>query len=172
MDKPKDSPDENQPAAMGGAPVFVQTVRAPEFPKLDRWKQIAEDEAQAAYDMALCNELSGGTPVVREFEKEWRETIGTRYAITVMNGTASLFSAYFGLGVGPGDEVICPTYTWICTISPVIFLGGTKDQQCLTAAPEGVILTGCWGPRCPPHWLVPLGPSIHTCCIESGTLMP
>ena len=61
MDKPKDSSDANRPAALGGAPVFVQTVQTPEFPKLDNWKQMTEEEARAAYDMALCNELSGGT---------------------------------------------------------------------------------------------------------------
>ncbi len=98
------------PAALGGAPVFVQTAR--ESDSLDRWRQITEEEAQVAYDMTLRNELSGGTPVVREFEQMWRERHGTRFAITVVNGTAALHSAMFGLGVGPGDEVICPTYTW------------------------------------------------------------
>ena len=143
MDKKRDSSDANQPAALDDAPVFVQTVRASEFPKLDRWKQVAEEEAQVAYDMTLRNELSGGTPVVREFEKEWREKIGTKYAITVMNGTAALYSAYFGLGVGPGDEVICPTYTWICTISPVIFMGARpvfceSDPESVLVDPEDI----------------------------------
>ena len=113
----------DRPAALGGTPVFIQTVQETQFPKLDRWRQMTEEEAQVAYDMTLRNELSGGTPVVREFERQWREMTGTKYAITVMNGTASLFSAYFGLGVGPGDEVICPTYTWICTIAPAVVLG-------------------------------------------------
>jgi dTDP-4-amino-4,6-dideoxygalactose transaminase len=139
----KGKSDSHKPAALGGAPVFVQTVQTPEFPKLDNWRQMTEEEAQVAYEMALRNELSGGTPVVREFEKEWREAIGTKYAITVMNGTASLFSAFFGLGVGPGDEVICPTYTWICTISPVIFLGARpvfceSDPESMMVDPEDI----------------------------------
>ncbi|MGB9595218.1 MAG: aminotransferase class I/II-fold pyridoxal phosphate-dependent enzyme, partial [Candidatus Poribacteria bacterium] len=113
----------DHPAVLGGAPVFIQTVQEPQFPKLDRWRQMTEEEAQVAYEMTLRNELSGGTPVVREFERQWREMVGTKYAITVMNGTSALFSAYFGLGVGPGDEVICPTYTWICTIAPAVILG-------------------------------------------------
>ena len=143
MGKSKDSSNASRPAALGGAPVFVQTVQTPEFPKLDNWKQMTEEEAQVAYDMAARNELSGGTPIVREFEQEWRETIGTKYAITVMNGTASLYSAYFGLGVGPGDEVICPTYTWICTISPVMFLGARpvfceSDPETVMVDPEDI----------------------------------
>ena len=101
---------------------FVQTAGAT-LSELDRWQQIGEDEVELVADMTRRNELSGGTPVVREFEKQWREWIGTRYAITTLNGTSALYSAYFGLGVGPGDEVICPVNTWICSIAPAILLG-------------------------------------------------
>ena len=102
------------------AGVFIQTAEA--LRELDRWQQITEEEAQMAYDMTLRNELSGGTPVVREFERQWRERFGVRFAISVINGTAALHSAMFGLGVGPGDEVICPSYTWICSVSPALML--------------------------------------------------
>ncbi len=125
-----------------GPPVFVQTA-TPEQPELDNWQQITEEEARVAYEMTLRNELSGGTPTVREFEKEWREWTGLRYAITTMNGSTALYSAYFGLGVGPGDEVICPTYTWICTIAPAVFLGARpvfveSDPKTLQIDPEDV----------------------------------
>ena len=103
-------------------PEFVQTARA-QMEELDRWEQITEEEARLAYEMTRRNELSGGTPVVRRFEQRWRELVGTRYAITTMNGTAALYSAFFGLGVGPGDEVICPTNTWIASIAPALLLG-------------------------------------------------
>ncbi|MFA6241807.1 MAG: DegT/DnrJ/EryC1/StrS family aminotransferase [Candidatus Hydrogenedentales bacterium] len=101
---------------------FVQTAQAA-LPELDTWSQITDEEVALVADMTRRNELSGGTPVVRAFEARWREWIGTRYSITVMNGTSSLYSAYFGLGVGPGDEVICPVNTWICTIAPAVLLG-------------------------------------------------
>jgi dTDP-4-amino-4,6-dideoxygalactose transaminase len=101
---------------------FVQTAGAA-IPELDRWQQITEDEVAMAAEMTRRNELSGGTPVVREFEKEWREWIGTKFAVSVVNGTSALYSAYFGLGVGPGDEVICPINTWICSIAPALLLG-------------------------------------------------
>lgn len=91
--------------------------------KLDRWQQVGVEEARVVRAMTLRNELSGGTPTVRAFEANWRKFTGLKYAITVCNGTASLYSAFFGLRVGPGDEVICPTYTWISTISPVPLLG-------------------------------------------------
>ncbi|MBN1348140.1 DegT/DnrJ/EryC1/StrS family aminotransferase [candidate division KSB1 bacterium] len=144
-------------------PVFVQTVM-PEKTKLDRWQQVTEDEARLAYDMTLRNELSGGTPVVREFEAKWREVTGLTYAITTMNGSTALYSAYFGLGVGPGDEVICPTYTWICTISPAVFLGARpvfveSDPETLLLDPEdlrrkitdktrAIVVVHLWGNIC------------------------
>ncbi len=49
------------------------------------------------------------------FEKEWCEKIGTKYAIAVTSGTAALIMGMVGLGIGPGDEVIVPAYTYIAT---------------------------------------------------------
>ncbi|MDZ7374004.1 MAG: aminotransferase class I/II-fold pyridoxal phosphate-dependent enzyme, partial [candidate division KSB1 bacterium] len=125
-----------------GVSVFVQTA-FPEQPDLDNWRQMTEEEAQVAYEMTLRNELSGGTPVVREFEAQWRQWVGTSYAMTLMNGSSALYAAYFGLGVGPGDEVICPTYTWICTIAPAVLLGARpvfveSDPRTLQIDPEDV----------------------------------
>ncbi|MDD5708737.1 MAG: DegT/DnrJ/EryC1/StrS family aminotransferase, partial [Kiritimatiellae bacterium] len=101
---------------------FVQTAQTT-LPELDRWVQITDDEVNMVVDMTRRNELSGGTPIVRQFEQEWRELIGAKFAVTTVNGTSALYSAYFGLGVGPGDEVICPVNTWICSIAPALLLG-------------------------------------------------
>jgi dTDP-4-amino-4,6-dideoxygalactose transaminase len=104
------------------AQVFTQTATTP-LKDLDRWHQIGEEEARVVYEMTLRNELSGGTETVREFENKFRKWVGLRHAISVMNGTSALWSAMYGLKVGPGDEVICPVYTWICTISSAPMLG-------------------------------------------------
>jgi dTDP-4-amino-4,6-dideoxygalactose transaminase len=113
---------QDNPSPFINTRTFVQTAGAA-LPELDRWQQISEDEVAMAADMVRRNELSGGTPVVREFERIWREWIGTKFAVSVVNGTSALYSAFFGLGVGPGDEVICPINTWICTIAPALMLG-------------------------------------------------
>ena len=112
----------NQEPSSPSAKIWIQTG-TPRSDPLDRWMQVGEAEARLVYEMTLRNELSGGTPLVREFEKSWRESVGCRYGLSVMNGSSALYSAYFGLGVGTGDEVICPTYTWICTIAPATLLG-------------------------------------------------
>ena len=135
-----DSPKKTSQIAT--AQPFIQTAKSI-MPKLDNWVQITEEEAKMVYDMTLRNELSGGTPVVRDFEAEWRTLTGLDYAITTCNGTSSLYSAFFGLGVGPGDEVICPSYTWICTISPVPLLGARQvfcesDPRTMMADPEDI----------------------------------
>jgi dTDP-4-amino-4,6-dideoxygalactose transaminase len=61
-------------------------------------------------------------PVAR-FEAAFAEVAGTRFAIAMNSGTATLHSAYFALGVGPGSEVIVPSYTWQATASPVLQCG-------------------------------------------------
>jgi perosamine synthetase len=144
------------------AGVFIQTSSV--LRELDNWKQMTEQEAEMAYEMTLRNELSGGTPVVREFEKTWRERFGVRFAISVINGTAAIYSALFGLGVGPGDEVICPSYTWICSISPAVTLMARPvfceiDPETLLIDPEdarsritdrtrAIVAVHLWGNPC------------------------
>ena len=122
--------------------VFTQTANTP-ISELDRWQQMTEAEAQIAYDMTLRNELSGGTEVVRAFEEDWREFSGLKHAMTVNNGTAAVWCALYGLGVGPGDEVICPTFTWIGSISPVPMMGARpvfveSDTETMQIDPEDV----------------------------------
>lgn len=124
------------------APVFVQTA-GKDAPVDDHWQQMTEQEAQAAYRMTLANELSGGTPTVREFEEEFRRLCQTKHGISVFNGSSALYAAYFGVGLGPGDEVICPSYTWICTIGPALLLGARPvfceiDPQTLLVDPEDI----------------------------------
>ncbi len=62
-----------------------------------------------------------GTPL--EFEQQFKRYLGTRYCLTQNNGTSALWSAYYAVGVRPGDEVIHPAYTWICSIAPAVHMG-------------------------------------------------
>ncbi|MFB3882835.1 MAG: DegT/DnrJ/EryC1/StrS family aminotransferase [Armatimonadota bacterium] len=57
------------------------------------------------------------------FEKEWAQKIGTQYALAVTSGTAALICACAGLGIGPGDEVIIPGYTFMATATAVLACG-------------------------------------------------
>ncbi len=61
---------------------------------------------------------------VERFEEELAETLGAQYALLLCGGgTAALVCALAGLGIGPGDEVIVPAYTWLATATSVLTVG-------------------------------------------------
>lgn len=60
---------------------------------------------------------------VNNFEKEWAEKIGVKYTVCMSGGTGAIISALVGLGIGPGDEVIVPAYTFISTALAVLAVG-------------------------------------------------
>ena len=58
------------------------------------------------------------------FEKEWARTIGVKHALLLSGGgTAGLMAGLVGMGIGPGDEVIVPAYTFMATASAVLLVG-------------------------------------------------
>jgi len=63
-------------------------------------------------------------PEVDAFERELAAVTGTRHAAALSSGTAALHLALLAAGVGPGDEVLVPTLTFIATASPVVHIGG------------------------------------------------
>ena len=62
---------------------------------------------------------------VSEFEKGFAEYTGVKYAASVCNGTAALHVALVSLGIGPGDEVIVPTLTYISAVNAITYTGAT-----------------------------------------------
>jgi len=59
----------------------------------------------------------------RSFEREFASYIGVKYGVATSSGTASLFLILKALGIGVGDEVIVPAFTFIASFSPVIMVG-------------------------------------------------
>ena len=185
MDRTKSSHPEinpkDLPAILGGPPVFEKSSDVP-YPRLDEWQQITEEEAQVVYEMTLRNELSGASPTVQEFEGIWRDRHQTRFALSLTNGTAALHSAMFGVGVGPGDEVICPTYTWMGSITPALALMATPvfcevDPRTLlidvadvrkriTPRTKAVVAVHLWGNVCNMDALMALSAETGVAVIE------
>lgn len=62
---------------------------------------------------------------VNEFESKFADYIGVKHAIAVSNGTVALHLALVTLGVGPGDEVIVPTLTYIAAVNSIAYTGAT-----------------------------------------------
>ncbi|HAJ56614.1 MAG TPA: hypothetical protein DCL35_02465 [Candidatus Omnitrophica bacterium] len=62
---------------------------------------------------------------VRDFESSFAGFIGTKHALGVNSGTDALFLGLLGLGIGPKDEVIVPTYTYIASAFAITYTGAT-----------------------------------------------
>lgn len=67
--------------------------------------------------------ISANGRFIREFEEGFAKFCGTKYALACCNGTMTLHLALKALGVGPGDEVIMPTLTYIATANAVNYCG-------------------------------------------------
>jgi len=82
-------------------------------------------------EAAILEVLRRGAPTsdiaCRRFEEEFAAYCGTRYARTVTNGTAALFLALIGAGVGNGSRVITSPLTWIATAAAAVTLGAEVD---------------------------------------------
>lgn len=69
--------------------------------------------------------VSSVGPMIRRFESDFARFIGTKYAVAVSSGTSALDLALNVLGIGPGDEVIVPTFTFAASVNSIIHLGAT-----------------------------------------------
>ena len=86
------------------------------------WPQY-DDRERRALEEVLESRVWWRTPGTRtlEFEKAFAEYHGARHGIAVTNGTAALEVTMAALGIGPGDEVIVPDFTFVATASAVLF---------------------------------------------------
>ena len=65
----------------------------------------------------------GREGILRDFEDELAAYHSRRWCVLTNSGTNALHSAYFGIGIEPGDEVLAPTYTFLATVTPLLQLG-------------------------------------------------
>ena len=59
------------------------------------------------------------------FERAWAERIGVRHAVAVSSGTAGLHLCLHALGIGPGDEVVTSSFSFVASANAVLFTGAT-----------------------------------------------
>ena len=84
--------------------------------------RIGEEEARAVYDVVKSGWISMGKKV-QELEAAACDYTGAQYAVAMNNGTSTLHAILSALEVGPGDEVILPSLTYISSANVVLFLG-------------------------------------------------
>ena len=107
--------------------------------------RIGKEEAEAVARIIEKKQLffvNEGSQECKNFEKEWAEKIGTEYSILLTSGTGALMAALVGLGVGPGDEVIVPGYTFMASASAVLAIGAipvlAEIDETMTIDPKDI----------------------------------
>jgi perosamine synthetase len=83
-----------------------------------------DEEWQAVREPLMSGWLTQG-PKVAEFERAFKARHGVGHALATSNCTTGLHLILVALGVGPGDEVIVPAFTWVATANVVVYCGAT-----------------------------------------------
>ena len=99
----------------------------PEIIPINKIFMDAEEIRAAAQVLrrGVLTNKSGSGPNVMRFEAAFSKYVGTKYAVAVNSGTAALHAALLAVGVGRGDEVIVPSFTFVAT-AEVVALAGAK----------------------------------------------
>jgi perosamine synthetase len=86
---------------------------------------LSGNEKAYVLDCLDSNWISSKGRFIAEFENRFAEYVGTKYSVAVCNGTVALHLALVTLGIGPGDEVIVPTLTYIAAVNAIAYTGAT-----------------------------------------------
>lgn len=102
---------EEMPAQLGGEPACKAT-----FPG---WPQVSSADEDAVAEVARAGRWYRNRSV-ETFEEKYAELNQAKYCVATASGTTALFTSLGALGVGPGDEVIVPPYTFMATVTVVL----------------------------------------------------
>jgi len=100
-------------ALLGGKPVRTQP-----FPS---WPKIADHDERAWGEVlrkGLWCRLDGA--YAKRFEEAWANLLGAKYCVATASGTTALLTSLNVLGIGPGDEVLVPPYTFVATVNVIL----------------------------------------------------
>ncbi len=128
----------------GGSPARTRQ----EQPMFPGGMELGEAEAEAAARVIRSHNVfryygvGDGPHEVAEFEREFAAHMGARHALCVNAGSSALICGLIGAGVGPGDEVVVPAYTWNATPNAVLAVRAlpvlAEVDDSLTLDPEDV----------------------------------
>src|SRR5262249_10902929 len=103
---------------------------------------LGPEEEAAVAEVLRSGWLTMG-PRVLAFERAFADYVGAPHAIAVSSGTTALHLALYALGIGPGDEVICPSLSFIATANAVAHAGARPvfadvDAATFNLSPDAV----------------------------------
>ncbi|MGP3590623.1 UDP-4-amino-4-deoxy-L-arabinose aminotransferase [Vagococcus sp. WN89Y] len=101
------------------------------------------DEELAAVQQVLLSGWITTGPKNQALEEAFCGLTGNQHAIAVSSATAGMHVTLMALGIGPGDEVITPSMTWVSTLNMIVLLGATPvmidvDRETLMVTPEAI----------------------------------
>jgi len=131
----------SQLALHGGSPAVKD--------KLPHWPSFDERAIQTVVEVLRSGKVNYWTGRKgMEFEKQFAAWQGSRYAVSVATGTAALHVGLTALGIGPGDEVIVPSYTFIASSFSIVQAGAIPrfadvnlDDHCLSVESAEKLVT-------------------------------
>ena len=125
----------NKLAMHGGKPAVTA-----EFGDMFTWPIVTTEDENAVLGVLRSRKMSAND-VAKQFEAEFAEWAGRRYALSFPNGTSALLTAFWACGVGAGDEIICPSVTYWASCAGALHLGATvnfadieRDTLCIDPA--------------------------------------
>lgn len=103
---------------------------------------VSEEGIRKVNEMMRNGEISK-TPIISEFEQKFAQYVGTKYGLAEGNGTSTLITAMYAIGVGPGDEVIVPSFSFWSTAACVMAMHGIPvfcdiDENTFNLNPEEI----------------------------------
>jgi UDP-4-amino-4-deoxy-L-arabinose-oxoglutarate aminotransferase len=103
---------------------------------------ISEEDVAAVADTLRSGWITTGAKCA-ELEDAFRNRLGCHHAVAVTSGTAAMHLALYASGIGPGDEVITPSMTWVSTPNLITMAGATPvfvdvDPETLMVSPDAV----------------------------------
>ncbi len=141
-------PAESQINNLRAVPKTVQAKKRTQFLPFCR-PSITEAEIDGVAQVLRSGWITTGRKAA-EFEERFRAYTGSAQAIALASATAGMHVVLQALGIGPGDEVITPSMTWVSTVNLIQLAGATPvfadvDRDTLMVTPESV--RGCLTPR-------------------------
>ena len=106
-------------------------------------KPLLGSEEKKAVNEVIDSGMIAYGPKTKKFEKEFAEYVNVNHAVATPSGTTALHLGLLSLGIGPGDEVILPSFSFIASANAVLFCGATPvfcdvDEDTFNIDPEKV----------------------------------